>query len=92
MPQVLIHSRISSTVFGNIILPSLNQHATPKVLQTVEPVQTEGSLEVTDLPMILEQSKNNPRTIILPLHLYLSYFIVSNYLLRIYDHVISSAL
>ena len=32
----------------------LSQHATPKVLQTVEPMQTEGSLEVTDLPVILE--------------------------------------
>ena len=46
MPQVLIHSRISSTVFGNIILPSLSQYATPKVQQTVESMQTEGSLEV----------------------------------------------
>ena len=53
--QVLIHSRISSTVFGNIILPSLSQYATPKVQLTVESMQTEGSLEVTDLPMILEQ-------------------------------------
>ena len=55
MPQVLIHSRMSSTVFGNIIFPCPSQYTSPKVQQTVESVQTEGSLEVTDLAMILEQ-------------------------------------
>ena len=75
MPQVLIHSRISSTFFGNIILPSLSQHATPKVLQTVEPMQTEGFLEVTDLPMILEQQgpKNSKILTRPPAILYSSY-------------------